>query len=123
MERSPSIPTISRPGPPRSAGAYPTARDRMTFPELLSQGLEPWNVKEVWVNGNWGARITWSDISDTVETEDPGASGTSLRSIQGVFADIDPGEAPRQVGSSHGRSRYARGIPAHSGAGKSASGS
>lgn len=33
------------------AAIYPTARDRLTFPELLSAGLEPWNVKEIWISG------------------------------------------------------------------------
>ena len=30
---------------------FPTARDRLTFPELLDEGLEPHNVREVWVTG------------------------------------------------------------------------
>ena len=28
---------------------YPTARDRLTFPELLEEGFEPHKVREVWV--------------------------------------------------------------------------
>lgn len=31
------------------AAIYPTARDRLTFPELLEEGLEPHKVREVWV--------------------------------------------------------------------------
>lgn len=33
------------------AAVYPCARDRMTFPELLAQGLEPHAVRELWVAG------------------------------------------------------------------------
>jgi len=31
------------------AAVYPCARDRLTFPELLDEGLEPHEVREVWV--------------------------------------------------------------------------
>ena len=33
------------------SAVFPTARDRMTFPELLEEGLEPHKVREVWVAG------------------------------------------------------------------------
>ena len=31
------------------SAVYPSARDFLTFPELLDEGLEPWKVSEVWV--------------------------------------------------------------------------
>ena len=31
------------------SAVFPTARDRLTFPELLEEGLEPHNVRELWV--------------------------------------------------------------------------
>jgi LmbE family N-acetylglucosaminyl deacetylase len=31
------------------SAVFPTARDRLTFPELLEEGLEPHKVREVWV--------------------------------------------------------------------------
>ena len=31
------------------SSVYPTARDRLTFPELLEEGLEPHRVREVWI--------------------------------------------------------------------------
>jgi len=31
------------------SAVFPSARDRLTFPELLNEGLEPHNVREVWV--------------------------------------------------------------------------
>lgn len=33
------------------AAVYPAARDRLNFPELLSEGLEPWKVRQVLVSG------------------------------------------------------------------------
>ncbi|GHE34163.1 GlcNAc-PI de-N-acetylase [Streptosporangium violaceochromogenes] len=30
---------------------YPDARNPYTFPELLGEGLDPWTVREVWLNG------------------------------------------------------------------------
>ena len=32
------------------SSVYPTARDRLTFPELLEEGLEPHKVREVWLS-------------------------------------------------------------------------
>jgi LmbE family N-acetylglucosaminyl deacetylase len=48
------------------AAIYPTARDRLTFPELLEEGLEPHAVKEIWVSGT-GAPDFTVDITSTIE--------------------------------------------------------
>jgi LmbE family N-acetylglucosaminyl deacetylase len=48
------------------AAVYPCARDRMTFPELLEQGLEPYVVREVWVAGT-SVPDYYVDISETME--------------------------------------------------------
>jgi LmbE family N-acetylglucosaminyl deacetylase len=48
------------------AAVYPTARDRLTFPELLAEGLEPHNVREVYVMGT-ESPDTWIDITPTME--------------------------------------------------------
>ena len=47
---------------------YPSARDRWNFPEHLDEGLEPHNVKEMFI---WGSeQATFSvDITDVVETK------------------------------------------------------
>ena len=34
------------------AAVFPSARDHLSFPELLEEGLEPWSVREVWVMGH-----------------------------------------------------------------------
>ena len=48
------------------AAVYPTARDRLTFPELLEEGLEPHKVREVWVP--WGeGQVYYVDVTDYIE--------------------------------------------------------
>lgn len=49
------------------AAVFPTARDHMTFPELLEAGLEPHKVAEVWIMGH-PEPDHWVDVSDHVET-------------------------------------------------------
>ena len=48
------------------AAVFPAARDRMTFPELLEEGLEPHKVREVLVNDNEESD-KWIDVSDTID--------------------------------------------------------
>lgn len=48
------------------SAVFPTARDRLTFPELLEEGLEPHKVREVLVIGD-PEPDKWIDVSDTVE--------------------------------------------------------
>ncbi len=48
------------------AAIYPCARDRLTFPELLREGLEPHTVSEVLVVGT-GEADHFVDISETLE--------------------------------------------------------
>lgn len=50
------------------AAIYPSARDRMTFPELLSQGLEPHAVREVWIVGT-PSPDHFVDITGTIDTK------------------------------------------------------
>lgn len=48
------------------AAIYPAARDRLTFPELLAEGLEPHNVREIWM-GSPLQPNRWVDIRATVD--------------------------------------------------------
>ena len=48
------------------AAVFPTARDRLTFPDLLEQGLEPHKVKELWVMGSELAE-EYVDVTETIE--------------------------------------------------------
>ena len=49
------------------SAVYPSARDRLTFPELLEDGLEPHNVTEVWVMDHHDAD-QYVDVTDYIET-------------------------------------------------------
>lgn len=49
------------------SAVFPTARDRLTFPELLEEGLEPHKVSEVWVMGDTEPDV-WVDVTDHVDT-------------------------------------------------------
>lgn len=48
------------------AAVYPASRDRLTFPELLDEGLEPHNVAEVWL-ASAKEPNRWIDIGATIE--------------------------------------------------------
>lgn len=48
------------------AAVYPTARDRLTFPDLAADGLEPHKVCEVYITGA-ETPDCWIDIADTIE--------------------------------------------------------
>ena len=47
---------------------FPTARDRLTFPELLMEGLEPHKVSEIWLGGSEKPN-TWVDIGEALEAK------------------------------------------------------
>lgn len=82
------------------AAVYPCARDRMTFPELLSEGLEPHAVKEVWVTGT-PAPDHFVDISETIDTK-----VQALRAHASQVGHRDVGEfvpeRAKQLGESQG---------------------
>jgi LmbE family N-acetylglucosaminyl deacetylase len=49
------------------AAVYPAARDRLNFPELIGEGLEPWKVRQVLVTGVEHPNL-FLDVSATFET-------------------------------------------------------
>ncbi len=49
------------------SAVFPSARDRLTFPELLEEGLEPHNVAEVWVM-EFEEADQYVDVTDYMET-------------------------------------------------------
>jgi LmbE family N-acetylglucosaminyl deacetylase len=49
------------------AAIFPTARDHMTFPELIEEGFEPHKVAEAWIMGHPEPDL-WVDISEHMET-------------------------------------------------------
>jgi LmbE family N-acetylglucosaminyl deacetylase len=48
------------------AAVYPAARDRLNFPQLLSEGLEPWKVRQILVSGVERPNL-FIDVSSTFE--------------------------------------------------------
>jgi LmbE family N-acetylglucosaminyl deacetylase len=48
------------------AAVYPAARDRLNFPELLDEGLQPWKVRQVLLTGVDEPNL-WLDVADTFE--------------------------------------------------------
>jgi LmbE family N-acetylglucosaminyl deacetylase len=48
------------------AAVYPAARDRLNFPELIDEGLEPWKVRQVLVSGVEQPNLLL-DVSSTFE--------------------------------------------------------
>ena len=50
------------------SAVFPTARDRMTFPELLDEGLEPHKVREVWIAGGGENADKYVDVEAYMDT-------------------------------------------------------
>jgi len=48
---------------------FPSARDYHVFPELISEGLMPHKVHEVYLGGAGDEGTVWIDITDTIETK------------------------------------------------------
>lgn len=63
------------------AAIYPSARDRMTFPELLEEGLEPHAANEVWVSGTPHADFA-VDISTTINVK--------IAALKAHVSQVDP---------------------------------
>ncbi|MCO5176206.1 MAG: PIG-L family deacetylase [Thermomicrobiales bacterium] len=51
------------------AAVFPSARDRLTFPELLAEGLEPHKVGEVYIGSSLAKCDTFIDIGAHLETK------------------------------------------------------
>ena len=50
------------------SAVFPTARDRLTFPELLEEGLEPHKVHEVWIAGGGDNADKYIDVESYMDT-------------------------------------------------------
>ena len=49
------------------SAVFPAARDRLTFPELLEEGLEPHKVGELWVTDHMDQDL-YVDVSQHMDT-------------------------------------------------------
>ncbi len=77
---------------------FPTARDRLNFPEQVAEGLEPHKVREVYLTGT-NSPDFWVDIGDTVDVKikallehhsqirEPDKLGTRIRERARATAD------------------------------------
>jgi len=88
------------------AAVYPCARDRMTFPELLEQGLEPHAVREVWMSGT-SIPDHFIDITSSIETKIRALKAHASQVGEQVGEFIP--ERARQLGSQHDM-EYAEGF-------------
>lgn len=51
------------------SAVFPAARDRLTFPDLLKEGLEPHKVKELYIMSEMGLDANkWVDVTRTIVT-------------------------------------------------------
>lgn len=50
------------------AAVFPSARDRLTFPQLLDEGLQPHKVTDVFVGGAREPDV-WIDVTDSFDTK------------------------------------------------------
>ena len=70
------------------AAVYPTARDRLTFPELLSEGLEPHKVRELWIMDRENAD-QYVDVTEHIET--------AVAALRAHASQVDPEDADRYL--------------------------
>ena len=62
------------------SAVFPTARDHMTFPDLLEDGFEPHKVAEAWIMGH-PEPDTYVDVTDHIDT--------SIRAIAAHVSQVD----------------------------------
>ena len=82
------------------AAIFPTARDHMTFPELLEQGFEPHKVAEVWIMGHPEPDV-WIDVTDHLDT--------AIDALLAHSSQVN-GREPDQVGDMMRRWRRERAV-------------
>lgn len=70
------------------AAIYPTARDRLTFPDLVTEGLLPHKVREVYIGATNDAD-TFIDISETIDLK--------IAALKAHASQIDPTRIDERV--------------------------
>jgi len=63
---------------------FPSAVTRPIFPELLAEGYEPHQVKEVYINGDEASANTFVDISSTIDRK--------IEALRCHKSQLDPGD-------------------------------
>ena len=67
------------------AAVFPTARDRLTFPELLDEGLQPHKVREVWIVGGLEGSDHFVDVADHM--------AAAIAALKAHKSQVDPADA------------------------------
>ena len=74
---------------------FPYARDHLAFPELIEEGLEPFNVKEVWLFRHQEPDV-YVDITDTFVTK-----------MDSLYRHVSQMGRPRETAEARSRERAA----------------
>ena len=73
------------------SAVFPTARDHLTFPEFLEQGLEPHKVSEVWIMSHPDPDL-WVDVTEHIDT--------SIKALTQHGSQIDSSRSEEEIGES-----------------------
>ena len=71
------------------SAVFPAARDRLTFPELLAEGLEPHKVREVLVMDRSEKATRWIDVTDTIDV--------AIEALKRHESQVTPEDAERYM--------------------------
>ena len=67
------------------SAVFPAARDRLTFPELLEEGLEPHHVREVWIMYEDNGADMYVDVTEHMDT--------AVKALEQHKTQVSEGEA------------------------------
>ena len=81
------------------AAVYPAARDRLNFPELLDEGLEPWKVRQVLVSGVERPNLWVDVVGHARASASRRCAATRARSTTGTRSRAAIRERAAEVGS------------------------
>ncbi len=82
------------------SAVYPAARDHLTFPELLKEGLEPHKVREVLITGH-DHPDKWIDVTDTLDIAILALQAHTSQ-VRGQEIEDRMRERRREAGKEHG---------------------
>ncbi len=86
------------------SAVFPTARDRLTFPDLLKSGLEPHKVSEVWIMGHPDPNL-WIDVTPHILT----AAKALSQHVSQLGGKIDD-DVVRLLKNSRRRTAFGKGL-------------
>ncbi len=86
---------------------FPSAGTRLIFPELLAEGLEPHEVRQVYIHGA-ERPDTYVDIAETLDVK-----LAALRAHKSQMGDWDPAEMIAQWAAEQGRRRKLKAAEAY----------